>query len=133
MRATTGLTLALTDPDAPSRKDPKWGEMCHWVVRVGALGPAEGEEGLEVEVDLEEIESTRSDELVKYKAPGPPPGTGYHRYVFVLLEGENMNLTEPEDRQHWGTGKEGHGVWDWAKEEGLEVIGANWFVEKQKK
>lgn len=67
------------------------------------------------------------------KAPGPPKGTGYHRYVFVLLEGDNTNLTMPEDRQHWGTGKEGHGVWDWAKEEGLEVIGANWFKEKQKK
>jgi hypothetical protein len=31
MGETTGLTVVLTDPDAPSRKDPKWGEMCHWI------------------------------------------------------------------------------------------------------
>jgi hypothetical protein len=29
MKSTPGLTLALTDPDAPSRDNPKWGEMCH--------------------------------------------------------------------------------------------------------
>jgi hypothetical protein len=27
----SGLVLVLTDPDAPSRSTPKWGEMCHWV------------------------------------------------------------------------------------------------------
>lgn len=67
------------------------------------------------------------------KAPGPPKGTGYHRYIFVLLEGDNSNLTAPADRQHWGFEKEGHGVWHWAKEEGLDVVGANWFKEKQNK
>jgi hypothetical protein len=29
--------------------------------------------------------------------------------------------------------KERHGVRDWAKREGLEVIGANYFIEKNKK
>jgi hypothetical protein len=53
--------------------------------------------------------------------------------VFLLLEGNNTNLTAPEDRQHWGTGKKRHGVRDWAKTEGLEVIGANFFIEKNKK
>jgi len=71
MTSTTGLTLALTDPDAPSKEDPKWGEMCHWIVRVGAVGrPREEGEGLEFEVDFEaEVESKRkSDELVKCKS-----------------------------------------------------------------
>ena len=27
IKSTPGLTIALTDPDAPSR--PKWSEMCH--------------------------------------------------------------------------------------------------------
>ncbi len=26
---TPGLVVALTDPDAKSREDPKWSEMCH--------------------------------------------------------------------------------------------------------
>lgn len=65
MRSTTGLTLALTDPDAPSRKDPKWGEMCHWIVKVGAVGPREEEgDGLEFEIESE-VGSSKSDELVK--------------------------------------------------------------------
>ena len=67
------------------------------------------------------------------KPPGPPPKTGYHRYVFLLLEGDNTNLTAPEDRQHWGFGKKGHGVRDWAEKEGLEVVGANFFCAKNKK
>lgn len=29
VKSTPGLTIALTDPDAPSRDNPKWGEMCH--------------------------------------------------------------------------------------------------------
>jgi phosphatidylethanolamine-binding protein len=53
--------------------------------------------------------------------------------VFLFLEGDNTNLTVPEDRQHWGTGTERHGVRDWAKREGLQVIGANYFVEKNQK
>jgi len=67
------------------------------------------------------------------KPPGPPPKTGYHRYVFLLLEGDNSNLTAPEDRRHWGTGKKGHGVRDWAQKESLQVIGANFFYEENKK
>jgi hypothetical protein len=51
----------------------------------------------------------------------------------VLLEGDNTNLTAPSDRQHWGTDKTRHGVRDWAQKEGLKVIGANYFVEKNKK
>jgi hypothetical protein len=30
-------------------------------------------------------------------------------------------------------GEPGHGVRDWAKKEGLQVIGANYFIEKNKK
>jgi hypothetical protein len=31
LQATSGLTIILTDPDAPSRSNPKWSEMCHWI------------------------------------------------------------------------------------------------------
>lgn len=76
-------------------------------------------------------------DLLKYwvidKPPAPPPRTGYHRYVFLLLEGDNSNLTAPSQRQHWGTGMEGHGVRDWARNERLEVVGANFFYERHRK
>lgn len=29
---TEKFTLVLTDPDAPSMEDPKWGQWRHWVV-----------------------------------------------------------------------------------------------------
>jgi len=125
IKSTPGLTIALTDPDAPSRDDPKWSEMCHWI----AIIPTSSQDGFEINLGGR----TGVKELVEYKPPGPPEKTGYHRYVFLLLEGDNSNLTAPEDRQHWGTGKERHGVRDWAKRGGLEVIGANYFIEKNKK
>jgi len=103
--------------------------MCHWIAPVSeAVRLLESDFASRFEFD---IDTARVEDLVKYKAPGPPPRTGYHRYVFILLEGPNTNLTLPETRQHWGTGKEGHGVRDWAKTEGLVVVGGNYFKEKQ--
>ena len=69
------------------------------------------------------------------KPPSPPKKTGLHRYVFVLLEGDNTNLTKPEDRKRWGAPVErkGYGVREWADEEGLRVVGANFFYAKHKK
>ena len=68
-------------------------------------------------------------ELVEYLPPSPPPKTGDHRYVFVLLapegEGGARKLKKPKDRPHWGYGKVGKGVGDWADENGLIVVGEN--------
>ena len=63
-----------------------------------------------------------------YLPPTPPPKTGYHRYVFVLLmprtdKGVQGELTKPKDRQHWGYGYVGAGVREWANENDLLVIG----------
>lgn len=67
------------------------------------------------------------------KPPGPPQKTGLHRYIFVLLAGDNKNITAPGDRKNWGTGKARNGVRQWAEEQGLVVLGANYFVSKNKK
>lgn len=65
---------------------------------------------------------------MSYKPPGPPEKTGKHRYVFVVYTPANgttapLHLTKPKGRQNWGTGKERHGVRDWAGENGLEPVG----------
>lgn len=39
LQQTSGLTIILTDPDAPSRDNPKWSEMCHWI----GIIPTEGQ------------------------------------------------------------------------------------------
>ncbi|EAS36938.3 D2 protein [Coccidioides immitis RS] len=110
-------SLVLTDPDAKSRQEPIWSEFCHWVVG-NASNPrtSGGKSG--------------GTSLEKYMPPSPPPGTGDHRYVFVLLKGDASNvgkLKAPKERKQWGYGKQRHGVRQWASEHGLEVVGANFF------
>lgn len=112
-------TITLTDPDAPSRDNPKWAEMCHFI----ATGITLSDTSFSSVFAL----STLQD-IMPWKAPGPPPKTGKHRYVFLLFAPANgttdsLNLTKPEDRQHWGTGKERHGVRDWAIDNGLTPVG----------
>ena len=75
-------------------------------------------------------EERRVEELVEYMQPAPPPGTGEHRYVFVLLEpdsaedgGQRRPLRKPADRPHFGYGKVGKGVMDWAGDNGLVPVG----------
>jgi phosphatidylethanolamine-binding protein (PEBP) family uncharacterized protein len=67
-------------------------------------------------------------EIMPYKAPGPPPKTGKHRYVFVALAPingttERLSLNKPKDRQRWGFEGERAGLREWARENGLGVVG----------
>ncbi|KAI9694575.1 MAG: hypothetical protein M1822_000191 [Bathelium mastoideum] len=126
--ALTNLVLTLTDPDAPSRDDPKWAEICHWIATDLSLS----DDQLTGDDDDGDGDG---DDLVPYKPPGPPPKTGAHRYVFLAFAPANgtaasLNLTRPRERQHWGTGKQEHGVRDWADENGLVPVGAN-FIHSQ--
>ncbi|KIW03955.1 hypothetical protein, variant [Verruconis gallopava] len=119
------FTITMTDPDAPSRDNPKWSEMCHWIATNVSLSSTQW------------LQSKPAD-VITYKPPGPPPKTGKHRYVLVAYAPSNMtttplNLTVPENRQHWGFGNEGKGVRDWAEQNGLVPVGANFIYAKNKK
>lgn len=59
--------LCLTDPDAPSRKEPKFREWHHWLV-----GNVPGND------------VSKGETLSEYIGSGPPPETGLHRYVFLV-------------------------------------------------
>lgn len=126
------FTLILTDPDAKSRDDPKWSEMCHWIVTNLSMPLIAPSQNFGV-FDLDESLKKQSGELEEYLPPGPPPKTGPHRYVFVLLQGDSSSLSAPEDRQHWGYGKVRHGVRDWAHQNDLTVVGANFFYAQNEK
>lgn len=132
--------IALTDPDAPSRDDPKWSEFCHWIaVTKKSPGIKACEIGSESELDLEEV--------MEYKPPGPPKKTGKHRYVFLAFAPRNGTTetiypTKPSDRKHWGykveVGEHGRevetkGVREWAGENGLVPVAANFIYAKNKK
>lgn len=59
----------LSDPDAPSRADPKFGEVRHWLV---------------VNIPGNDVKS--GDHVIEYIGSGAPKDTGLHRYVFLLFK-----------------------------------------------
>lgn len=81
---------------------------------------------------LEHKRVEKEGEIIEYMGPAPPPKTGKHRYVFVLLHGDVDKLRAPQERKTWGTGKPRHGVRQWAQEAGLKVVGANFFYAENK-
>jgi len=104
----------LTDPDAPSRDDPKWSEFCHWIVT-----GLEAESATEVSVDL-----SKGKQIVKYMGPAPPEKTGKHRYVFLLYKGGRIGEMEgPKERKKWGNEEQRHGVRQWSAKYDLKLVG----------
>ncbi|CAH0402842.1 unnamed protein product [Chilo suppressalis] len=72
-------TLAMTDPDAPSRQDPKFREWHHWLV--GNIPGGNVSAG---------------ETLSAYVGSGPPPNTGLHRYVYLVYkQPSKLNFDEP--------------------------------------
>lgn len=70
-------TLAMIDPDAPTRLRPTNAEFLHWlIVNVSA---SKGHTYLDNHTFSEDI-------LMDYLPPSPPPGSGSHRYIFVIFE-----------------------------------------------
>ncbi|PSS00649.1 phosphatidylethanolamine-binding protein [Coniella lustricola] len=157
----TTYVLALTDPDAPSRNDPKWFEFCHWIATgLGAPSSPSHSSHLEEEpcvsssitfspttsIDAATVWNGghKLDDLIEYKPPSPPEKTGKHRYVFLVFvpangTTEGLNLSKPGDRQRWGyddkeVDDNGRvGVGKWARENGLVAVGANFIYAQNKK
>lgn len=76
----TFYTLIMTDPDAPSRDEPKFREFKHWLVG-NILGN----------------DVTKGEIISAYVGSGPPKDTGLHRYVFLLYK-QNGKLEFDEAR-----------------------------------
>jgi len=133
----SSYTLVLTDPDAPSREDPKWSEFCHWIatnVPLTAASNSVPAEGNGAQSTSTQTAAKGLKEIVEYSPPAPPPKTGKHRYVLLAFEPANGkssgNLTTPGDRKQWGTGKVRHGVRQWAEKNNLIPVGANFFYSQ---
>lgn len=118
-------TVTITDPDAPSRDDPKWSEFCHWI----ATGVTLSDDSTS-SCDSLALKLSSLSEVMEYYPPGPPEKTGKHRYVFLVFAPANgttepLDLTKPEDRKHWGYDYDGErvGVRRWSQENGLVAVG----------
>lgn len=107
--------------------------MCHWIITDISVQELTSYsiETIEIMLGTQVDRAINSTELISYLPPSPPPKTGYHRYVFVLLASEieenstvdQSNITKPVDRPHWGYGKVGKGVRTWAVENELTIVG----------
>ena len=122
-------TLVLTDPDATSRADPVKGQMCHWIAtNITKQHSSENSKAPRHLLTVASGQSIGIHELMSYVPPGPPPKTGYHRYLFVLLApagdaDTSKEIKKPKSRPHWGYGRIGAGVKEWAEENDLVPVG----------
>ncbi|XP_068102308.1 phosphatidylethanolamine-binding protein 1-like [Hyperolius riggenbachi] len=66
-------TLAMTDPDAPSRKTPKFREWHHFLI-----------------VNMKGNDISSGCVLSDYIGSGPPKGSGLHRYVWMVYEQKEL-------------------------------------------
>lgn len=72
-------TLALTDPDPPSRKKPKFREWQHFLV-----------------VNMKGNDISSGSVMSDYVGSGPPQKTGLHRYVWLVYEQPGpLSCSEP--------------------------------------
>merc|ERR1712212_572894 len=80
-------TVAMVDPDAPSRKNPRAAQWLHWIV---------------INVDGKTLlsgEDLKGDEVTEYAGPSPPRGSGPHRYVLLVWEQlHSVSMDSPRSR-----------------------------------
>ncbi|OXA51403.1 protein D1 [Folsomia candida] len=108
-------SICLTDPDAPTRSDPKMRERVHWLV--GNIPGDRWEAG---------------ETLIAYVPSCPPKASGLHRYTFVLLRQPGRLDFSGEkkvdnSKELWDL-RRSFSIRKWAKKWDCEVIGANFYV-----
>ncbi|AGO10821.1 AaceriAFR694Wp [[Ashbya] aceris (nom. inval.)] len=124
------FTLAMTDPDAPSRSDHKWSEYCHFLETNVTLGSDDGVSHVVL----------KGNPQVEHMGPAPPAGTGAHRYVWLLfrqpgrLELSEEELARLQSRINWGYSEKRPpvGVGEFAGEKNLELVAVNFFYAENK-
>lgn len=81
-QAGKGYTLMMIDPDAPSRAEPRAAPIRHWVViDIPGAGLAKGD-------------ISGGTVTSPYHQPGPPAGSGYHRYGQFVFEQPTPKLAD---------------------------------------
>ncbi|KAG0236600.1 phosphatidylethanolamine-binding protein [Mortierella sp. GBAus27b] len=113
-------TLILTDPDAPSRKEPKYREYRHWIVsNIPGGDPSDPQSFSPKNL------SSQGTEITAYMGPAPPAGSGPHRYVFLLYKQEsNAHAALSTPLQ---TDRAKFKAQSFAGETSLKLVGVNFF------
>lgn len=104
--------LVMTDPDAPSRSNPKFREWHHWLV--GNIPGNNISQGVT---------------LSEYIGAGPPKGTGLHRYVLLVYkQPKKLTFTEKKLTNRSGNDRGNFSIRNFAKKYKLgDPIAGNFF------
>ncbi|KAJ6220732.1 hypothetical protein RDWZM_006544 [Blomia tropicalis] len=110
--ATTLYTLIMTDPDAPSRKNPTRREFLHWLV-----------------INIPGNDISRGETITSYIGSGAPKDTGLHRYVFLLYkQSKKLTTTHPKASNRSAEGRPKFSTRKFAKDHKLgNPVGGNFF------
>lgn len=105
-------TLALIDPDAPSRADPEYAQILHWLV-----------------VNIPGYRVSRGTTMAEYIGSAAPNGTGLHRYIFLIYK--QPGRINPDEKKIPNTttdGRTNFKIRDYAKKYNLgNPIAVNYF------
>ncbi|PPR08279.1 hypothetical protein CVT24_001119 [Panaeolus cyanescens] len=105
-------TIVMTDPDAPSRDDPRFGQWRHWVARRPVAG---------IIVTVRRIAFEFGSSLFTFEQ------------VFLLYQEPSGGLHVPDDAvEHQGefTSRRKWNATAFAEKYGLKLVGANFFITK---
>jgi phosphatidylethanolamine-binding protein (PEBP) family uncharacterized protein len=119
-------TLVLVDPDAPSAAHPIHRQYRHWVIP-GIKAPGEAST---ITGNLVALKTRAA--ITPYTGPAPTPGSGVHRYTFLLFQepiSDSLVISPddpehgetPEQRQHWN-------AVEFGDKYDLKLVGANFFL-----
>ncbi|KAJ6442174.1 protease inhibitor (Tfs1) [Purpureocillium lavendulum] len=118
----TYLVMGI-DIDAPFVSMPVLGPILHWI-----------QPGLKAETkDGKTVLTAKEPFVSDYIGPGPPPGSGPHRYCFFLYEQpagfDGKAHAPPEGAKMGSFARMWFSLDDWEKKVGLgKIIAANYFT-----
>jgi len=118
--------LLMVDPDAPSRADPKYRQSRHWLIS-GIKSAPQGSTN-----ETHGLASLKTKAAIApYRPPNPGPGSGIHRYVFLLFEEPIGGYEIPASAPEHGAGLEQRRGWNgitFGEKYGLKLVGADFFL-----
>ncbi|XP_034114658.1 LOW QUALITY PROTEIN: phosphatidylethanolamine-binding protein homolog F40A3.3 [Drosophila sulfurigaster albostrigata] len=104
-------TLLMVDPDAPTRKDPKFREILHWAV-----------------INIPGNKVNLGQAVAEYVGSGPPEGTGLHRYIFLVYRQSKKIEESLHINNRTRAGRLNFNTRQFVAKHGLgELIGANHY------
>ncbi|PMD46792.1 PEBP-like protein [Hyaloscypha variabilis F] len=126
----TYLVICL-DLDPPFASFPFAGPINHWLQSAFRLSPPSSSSPSSANNNL----ITTDPFIINYFRPGPPPGAGPHRYLFLLYEQpENFDVKDHAPKDGKEVGVLPRIRWDlegWERRVGVGgVVAANWFRSK---